>query len=1508
MPLPGGASDKFGNRYEGRWTVACMLDVMGEKAESIRLEPPGPEGQGVEFWTTKQGIQEYHQVKRQLSIGHWTLHALAGKGVLTNFLAKLQDPKAQCVFVSASSAGQLDELCDRARRSASWEEFSATFLAADQPKRNFDRVRNSHPGLSEQEISEQEIYDGLKRVHVRTIDESTLRAMMEDRVSALVDGNAATIVDVLAEMASDRVHHELTANDIWNHLQSRGFKRHHWDNDPHVLRAVEKANKRYLNLLRDQAIDRTVLPRQEVQTILDHLQNSCENTGVWVTGEAGIGKSGVMLQVVEKLLDTGTPVVAFRADRLEFTQLPDRVGEQIGLPGSPANVLAAIAKERHCVLVIDQLDALSIASGRNTDLFDCVYEIIRQAQAHPNMRILLACRKFDLDNDHRLRRLTGSDCVVETVAVGRLTHKTVREVVSGLGLDASSLNSRQLDLLSIPLHLKLLSELVGDEEIRALNFEGAHDLYERFWQYKQEIIRYGRSHPVPWTHVIYALCDHMHKCQTLTTPEKVVEDWYSDVKAMASENVLVLESNQCSFFHEGFFDYAFARRFARGPQSLLELLVSDEQHLFRRAQVRQILLYLRNTDFGQYITDLEEVLSSPSVRFHIKQVIFALLADLSEPEKEEWAILSNFTGKDFRSPVTRLAWETIRRPPWFRLVDCLGLVQRWLDDPDEAFVDQIYTLLRVIQKELPNLVAELVEPYIDKSERWNNRLLLLAVRGDWSQGRRFLELVLQLIDHGILDDAKGPIATNSDFWLLLYNLQTTHQSWGCEVVGHYFNRRRQLSLNAGHPNPFDHKEGTIADSQFAEDTLEKLASDAPEPFVREIMPFMQAVIEDCASQKPDELLRDPIWFFRIFQSEYSIEDALLNAMKIALSKLAIQHKDIYRSVIEPLRESPFETIQYLLIRSLASNGPLFADEGVDHLCIRPERLKIGYSSNSHWASRQLIESISPHCSDEKLKQLETLLLEYYPDWERSTLGRRQHGHAQFTLLSGIIETRRSRKVVRRLEELQRKFGQQEPASPVPMEAQMVQPPIPEDATEKMRDEQWLSAIHQYDTDRSDFAEDGRFVGGALEFSRILENRVKHEPKRFAKLVLEFPDHTNPFYFEAVLRGLSDTGLDIEAIVKVCERCHRIEGRPLGRYICDPIANSAQGEIPSEALALVAWYATEDPDPQQEMWRTQVSPGNGYYYGGDILTAAINANRGRAAQAMARLIEFDHRRITYFQPALEKMVQDPSIAVRSCVAQTLLAVLCHDRDLAVELFRQLCNTEDALLQTRFIERFLLYALQTHFPELSQVLQRMVSSQLSDVASAGARQTCLTALDQPEAADIAELCLSGSEAQRIGAAQVMAANVKTAMYRSFCEDALIKLFNDTRDIVRAEAAKCFSRFEGTQLEEHVHLVTQFVSSNAFQQNYFHLLMALEETTAKLPEVTLSVCERFVDIASSAISNTGTEEAWNSDTVTKLTLRTYQQSSDDTTRARSLNLIDRLMEYGTYGMNEALENFER
>ena len=129
MPLPGGSSDKYGNRYEDLWTAQCLTDLMDETADEIRLEPPGDEGVGVEFWLIRLGRREYHQVKRQNGAdGRWTLGDLNSAGVLGNIWAKLQDPSARFVFVSADGVQHLRELTERARDAASWQEYEREFV------------------------------------------------------------------------------------------------------------------------------------------------------------------------------------------------------------------------------------------------------------------------------------------------------------------------------------------------------------------------------------------------------------------------------------------------------------------------------------------------------------------------------------------------------------------------------------------------------------------------------------------------------------------------------------------------------------------------------------------------------------------------------------------------------------------------------------------------------------------------------------------------------------------------------------------------------------------------------------------------------------------------------------------------------------------------------------------------------------------------------------------------------------------------------------------------------------------------------------------------------------------------------------------------------------------------------------------------------------------------------------------------------------------------------------
>src|SRR5262249_44806833 len=190
----------------------------------------------------------------------------------------------------------------------------------------------------------------------------------------------------------------------------------------------------------------------------------------------------------------------------------------------------------------------------------------------------------------------------------------------------------------------------------------------------------------------------------------------------------------------------------------------------------------------------------------------------------------------------------------------------------------------------------------------------------------FLDLFLRLLDEGILDEARGPIAVNSDFWSLVYGLPETHPDWACEVIGHYLNRRFRLSMDAGQCNPFDRSAGTIRDSQLDDEVLLESARRAPQTFVTQVLPFMLRVMNVTAHRAGEPPWIDPVWHYRSYGKGYDIAHALLSAMETALSELALHDPETFAIIAAPLRSLDFETIQYLLIRAYAANGSRFAED------------------------------------------------------------------------------------------------------------------------------------------------------------------------------------------------------------------------------------------------------------------------------------------------------------------------------------------------------------------------------------------------------------------------------------------------------------------------------------------------------------------------------------------------------------------------------------------------------
>ena len=1539
MPFSGGASDKAGNRYELIWTVRCMMRVLKGEAVLIYLEPPGSEGEGIEFSVTTPSGTEYHQVKRQLTgRGVWSLSELNRRGVLAHFYQRLSGPSASCVFTSSHAAYPLDELACRARQSGSFEEFVQKFVNSSDWAEHFNRLHTLWDSPSKEDSYERQ-NRRLRRIHVRTISERDLRESVEFVLESLLAQNPSNALSALIDFAFEQVHQRLTSTDIWQFLESRDFTRQTWAQDQDVADVIGELNLTYEASLRPLGIRGKTIPRNEVDQILEIFGGDQMGNTVLVSGKAGVGKTSVISQTLARIEDRDWPMLALRVDRLEAAPTPTQLGQSIGLPASPVIVLDSVAEGRDCLLVIDQMDAVSLASGRNPEFFDCIGAMLHQAQCFPNMKVLTACRKFDIENDHRLRDLIGDRGIAREVPVEQFDENTVRDLIECMGLAANRLSPKQVELLSLPIHLKLLAESVSDNPDESLGFQTATDLYDRFWNYKRAVMR-GRVDATQVQHIVNLMADGMSKRQALFVPVASLDDYEETVTVMVSENILVRDRSRVAFFHEGFFDYIFARGFVAANRDLVSYILGQEQSLFVRSQVRQVLLHQRDLSTQDFSLNLEAILKNPKIRTHLKTVALSLLRSINDPTEDEWNVVEPLLDSDLSSHLMGAMHGSVS---WFDLLDRIGIVQRWLESSDDQLADRnrALWLLSPFQRAQPTRLAELLSPFVGVADSWNARLANIFLNSDCGASKEFFTFSLDLVDGGALDELLNPANQVEDVWRPLESLVESKPIWACRLIEAYLQRSYLLARWSGTLSPFPSIYSSYSTGQ---DVVAKAAKATPREFVELLLPLLTTVVEANANKRYGPPWRDLIWGHGVSATILGLDDSFLAAMEEALRWMALNEPDEFRVYAAKFRESEYLTHQYLLVRSYTADGRRYADEAMEYVLEDfGVRLEIdGVSTSSRDPILQLLRKISSYCSTGNLGLLEQSILDYFPEWERGISGRQIRGLSQLRLLECIDASRLSDKATRRLQELRRKFGNKVPLDPPGIEGGFVGPPIPESSAGKMNDNEWLGAIQRYSSD-SPRSEPGKLlVGGAHQLSQILERQTREGPERFAKLIHRIPDEANLAYFEAILRGITEADIDMETVVDACLRCHRIPSRPSGRWITEPLARITDFPLPDEALEMVAWYATKDPDPDP----VQVSSNVTYSQSGqeferyEPLSVGINTVRGTAAGSAARLIFQDERYLTFFRPHLKRMVNDPSDAVLSCVVEPLLGVLRYDRDLAVELFLELCTTKDGadaghlavllqwlrkcvtlvrrafkrapiqfkqnlderLLTTHYAEMFLKYATQTHFRQLEPVLSRMLESDIEEVATVGARWVCYASLTVEEALPLARRSISGNEAHRRGAATVYSANIKISAHRSASEEMLARLFSDPDAEVRREAARCFYDFQGRELQDYQNLARGFMCSPSFESRHNPLLDALEKTTADIPDIVLMACGRVFDLAGEDTSDIITA------TAAKLIVRVYSRTSDPSLRSRCLDIIDRMALLRAYGLDTVTDEYDR
>jgi len=1501
---PGGAADKAGLFHEALWGVRAMRYVLEGEASAIRIETPGDDG--AEFYLQRGDVREHWQAKRQVTgQDTWSFQRLKSEGVLAFFFEKFRLGE-RCVFASISDAPELAQLTQNAAATPSFVEFKEHFLNKKRSEQ-FAELRN-HLGSP----TEEEVFRFLCSVSVHGGRENTLEPEFGFPLGAMFQGSWQNTMAVLRDLYLRSSHETLTAADIERYLLSCGITRRRAD-APDTRERVVAVTRGYVAGQRAKLIRGTPIRRAVADDVVTKIQTNSAPLDILITSAAGGGKSACLCQIVEGLQAAGVPVLAFRLDRVEPVASAILLGEKLGLGESPAVVLADAYPGQSVVLVVDQIDCVSTTSGRHPDFFDTIAALrdeILGLRPRSRIYLVLACRKFDFEHDHRLKQLITKDQA--PMELGEFTNDEVKAVLASEGGDFSTLTPQQQTMLRLPQNLSLFVDArLAQNDNR---FSTQKELCDAYWTAKRKAVALERPEfDQLWLPAIQHLASTMSERQELSVPKTAMDQFPPEfLDRMASEGVLTWDERRYGFGHETFFDYCFARTQPNGGRDFIRFLESDTQHLFRRAQLRQVLAFLRDDEYPAYIESVCHLLRSDRIRSHLKLLTVELVAAQPEAGDEELNALMPWIDSELacrraeQPNLDKLAsriWERLfSSRTLFIAADRMGFVHRWLHSGEAWLENSMAHYLRWQMEDHGDRVTELLEPFVGQGGEWRNRLRFMMEGRNLDKSRRVFDLFLRLLDDGTLDDAKDRFASNGTFWSMLYGLAEKRPAWCAELAARWLDRRlAQVRASSDELEcPW-----ALLNDQFGVDDLFKSARGSPLAFLEHVLPAILRIATAFAyGEDPEEFRRDRVWPSRYVGRHIGLSEAYLGACEAALELVGQQSPEALRPFISQLRSHSLYTANHLLLFAYLSNPAVFADEAVRILADEPKRLSCGYSDNSYWRSRQIIEKCSSHCSEEAFRALEAVLGAFVPPYERTKEGRRLRGHASYNLASALAEERRGTFAKARLAELQGKFKRPD-GPPQGIRSYTVVSPIEEEAAQHMTDEQWLRAIAKYDTEERTYNFEHPERGGAWELAGMLQKFAKEQPERFARLALQFPDDSEPSYFSNILRGLKETAIPSEMKLAVARRVFG-----LGHHDClctalDLLRSLTDIELPDDAIHLIKRSA-EHSDPVAEIW-----DGERPFYGGCILTHGINTVRGHAAEAVRDLVFDNSRYLVIFSETIERLTADPSLSVRSCVATSIAAVARHDAPLALRLMGRLLDTDDRLLSTAYVVDFIQRGLREHFDYFAPTIERMLRSEHEKVRKEGGIIACLARLYHERADSLSEAALSGDEHCRLGACEVAKSNLLYPECRAWCEAALLRLFADEDETVRSNAAGCFWHLwhsPDTPLTEFESLIRNFLASPAFADEPTYLLHALEDTRRRVPEVLLDVCEIFINRCGEGARDIRTSLAGDELTVGKLVFTAYAQLQAHAMQTRALDVIDRMSLEGLSSASTHLSEFER
>ena len=270
------------------------------------------------------------------------------------------------------------------------------------------------------------------------------------------------------------------------------------------------------------------------------------NTLTIVSGSAGSGKSLALARIASEARRRRWPVLGLRVDWfLDASALSTIGAALVGREESPVGVLGNHAGTGDCVLVIDQVDAVSEASGRAGRTRNLVFQMIREARYFPRLRVVIACRRYDLDNDSRLKELETAPQAMAVRLKPLDWSSAVQPVLERLGLGMRKFSERQKEVLAVPINLHIFASLANAGEAPRNELTGVQ-LFDRLLELRARELR---ASGITWSiqTALGSVASWMSDNQVLVAPATVLAAFPGAVDLLSSQCLIAKAAGRVRF-------------------------------------------------------------------------------------------------------------------------------------------------------------------------------------------------------------------------------------------------------------------------------------------------------------------------------------------------------------------------------------------------------------------------------------------------------------------------------------------------------------------------------------------------------------------------------------------------------------------------------------------------------------------------------------------------------------------------------------------------------------------------------------------------------------------------------------------------------------------------------------------------------------------------------------------------------------------------------------------------